>query len=709
MSPDEDRDLSPYTGWTRAHWTTLADRMLAATRPYASPAGARIDLPGPASRSGPVSDGLEGFARTFLIAGFRVAGERGADPGGLLERYARGLAAGTDPHSPEAWPRPDRLGQAKVEAASIALVLQLTRPWLWDRLDDGVRERTVAWLGTVVGQPYPPINWVWFRIVVESFLREAGGAWSAGDIEEDLAVHASLRRPGGWLSDGQERAYDHYTGWALHLYPLLWTHLFDVTGTLCPPALRETWAADLARYLDDAVRLVGADGSPLLQGRSLAYRFAAAAPFWVGAVTGAGGQPPGLVRRVAGGIVRHFTDRGAPGQDGLLGLGWHAAWPAMRQSYSGPGSPYWAAKGLLGLMLPADHPVWTEPELPLPVETGDVARVIEAPGWLLSARRRDGIAVVLNHGTDHARPGDTSADSPLYARLGYSTATVPPLTAASAADPVDNAVVLLDDAGRASHRSGFETLFARELPGGVLAAGSRGPVRWVDTAADDSPDHGSGRTGPTTPGPQVTVVSVLRAGVEVRLVRVDAPASRAASSGVRVRVGGWPVAADAPPETRTGTGPSGPYAEAGTASRPPASPPLASRPPASPPSGPPASLPSGFPSPGFPSSRPLRSVLRGLRGLRHAGVAVGKDDSPLGARTATPWLATDGVPYGEVLAAAVALDRGAAGDTDGPGGPEGPAGPDPAVAVHPTPDGAHRARLTWPDGLTTEVELPAVR
>jgi hypothetical protein len=197
-------------------------------------------------------------------------------------------------------------------------VLQLTRPWLWDRLDDGVRERIVGWLGTAVNQPYPPINWVWFRIVVESFLREVGGPWSADDIEEDLAVHASLRRPGGWLSDGQERAYDHYAGWALHLYPLLWTHLFDVTGTLCPPSLRQTWADDLARYLDDAVRLVGTDGSPLLQGRSLIYRFAAAAPFWVGAVTGTGGQPPGLVRRVTSGMVRHFTDHGAPDRDGLV-------------------------------------------------------------------------------------------------------------------------------------------------------------------------------------------------------------------------------------------------------------------------------------------------------------------------------------------------------------------------------------------------------
>lgn len=259
--------LSPYTGWERKHWAALADRLLTALDAHRSPSCARILLPGPNSSYGPDSDGLEGYARTLLLAGFRVAGEHGADPGGLLERYATGLAAGTDPHHPDAWPRPDRLDQAKVEAASIALVLQWTKPWLWDRLDHRVQEATVEWLSAVIGQPYPPINWVWFRIVVESFLREVGGPWSETDIQEDLAVHASLRRPDGWLSDGQERAYDHYTGWALHTYPILWTALFDVTGSLCPKDLRDTWEQDLARYLDDAVRLIGTDGSPLLHGR----------------------------------------------------------------------------------------------------------------------------------------------------------------------------------------------------------------------------------------------------------------------------------------------------------------------------------------------------------------------------------------------------------------------------------------------------------
>ena len=39
--------LSPYTGWTRAHWEATADRMLLAVRPYAGPGNALISLPGP--------------------------------------------------------------------------------------------------------------------------------------------------------------------------------------------------------------------------------------------------------------------------------------------------------------------------------------------------------------------------------------------------------------------------------------------------------------------------------------------------------------------------------------------------------------------------------------------------------------------------------------------------------------------------------------
>lgn len=123
----------------REHWEAAADHLLAAVLPYATDGFAQYRLPGRASRSGPVSDGLEGYARTFLLAAFRIAGAGGDVPPGLLERYASGLNAGTDPAHPYAWPALTDMSQQLVEAASIALALHETRPWLFDRLSPGSR------------------------------------------------------------------------------------------------------------------------------------------------------------------------------------------------------------------------------------------------------------------------------------------------------------------------------------------------------------------------------------------------------------------------------------------------------------------------------------------------------------------------------------------------------------------------------------------
>ncbi|MGC5167549.1 DUF2264 domain-containing protein [Luteimicrobium sp. DT211] len=520
----------------------LADRMLVAVRPFASPGGALITLPGAEGGYGRRVDGFEGFARTFLLAGFRIAGARGEGVDELLERYAAGLAAGTDPASEERWVRLDEHGQAKVEAASIALVLDLTRPWLWDRLPTTVQERVVAYLAAAVGDDtYPRINWVWFRLVVETFLRSVGGPWSADDMAEDLATHDSFVRADGWLADGQERAFDHYTGWALHLYPALWARMRGAEDLAAPRRAHDV--ALLDRYLQDAVALVGGDGSPLLQGRSLIYRFAAAAPFWVGSIAEVPSLGPGLLRRAATRVVGHFAEHGAPDERGLLTLGWHHEWRPLAQSYSGPGSPYWAAKGLLGIALPADHPVWTAPDEPLPVERGDVLRAVRAPGWIVSGTRADGVVRVVNHGTDHAVADADVADSPLYARLGYSTATSPLLDDAAWRDPLDQSVALVDPRGRASHRSGMRVLATR-ADGDVGVAASVANAHWVQTA-DDEPDHGSGRGGEATAAGVLTTVSLVRGPWELRLVRVDHPAEAAVS----LRVGGWAVSGDGPGES----------------------------------------------------------------------------------------------------------------------------------------------------------------
>ncbi|MDR0417000.1 MAG: DUF2264 domain-containing protein, partial [Propionibacteriaceae bacterium] len=385
-SPSPALVRQPAVGWEwgYAEWARLADQLLLAVRPHASPGHGRITLPGPEGGYGRLVDGLEGFARSFLLACFRLAGAAGEDPNHLAEWYAAGLAQGADPASPERWVCLDEHPQAKVEAASLAVGLDLTRPWLWDRLPERVQAHIIDYLSLIVGdQTLPKNNWLWFRVVTETFLRSVGGPCSDDDIAADLALYDSFVRPDGWLSDGEGRNFDYYGGWALHFFPALWAHMTGADAWLTPER-RAVHRARLDRYLVDLLHLIGADGGPLIQGRSLAYRHAAAAPLWAGALEETPSTPPGRLRRAASAIAAYFAGHDVPDARGLLTLGWWGEWRqgGLIQSYSGPSSPYWAAHGFLGLALPPGHPVWTAAPGPLPVEQGEFIRPIAAPGWL---------------------------------------------------------------------------------------------------------------------------------------------------------------------------------------------------------------------------------------------------------------------------------------------------------------------------------------
>src|SRR5262245_13155084 len=433
--PPEDWALSPYTGWTRAHWEAVADGLLAAVAPYATTGGALYHLPGDRhSKHGVRSEGLEGYARTFLLAAIRVAGAGGDDPSGLLKRYARGLAAGTarpGGGGPEDWPLVTDRSHPLVDAASIAIALRLTAPWLWERLDEGVRDRATAWLSqAVAAEPYPN-NWNLFPATVGSFLGDRKAVAQGLDCIERWYVSD------GWYTDGKKPAFDYYNGWALHLYPMLeaW---FTADRTLL-----DRYGRRLQAYLDGYAHFFGKDGAPMHQGRSLTYRTATIAPLWLGALTGHTPLTPGTTRRLASGALRYFLDQGAVGPDGLLSLGWHGPYDGVLQSYSGPASPYWASKGFLGLLLPPNHDVWRATEEAAPAAREDSLIPLRAPNWLLQTTANDGIVRLHNHGSEDAR------FDPFYSRLAYSTVTGP----VNSPEWPDNHFGLLDRKGHVTPRT----------------------------------------------------------------------------------------------------------------------------------------------------------------------------------------------------------------------------------------------------------------
>ncbi|SDN56111.1 hypothetical protein SAMN04487981_105442 [Streptomyces sp. cf386] len=529
--PPPDHTVSPHTGYTRAHWQAAADGLLAAAWRWATPSGALLDLPGRPSSAGVRSDGLEGYARTFLAAAFRVAGAAGADPHDWLGRYAEGLAAGT--RTPgrddlESWPLIRDIhvqGQPMVESASVALGLQLTRPWLWDRLDPAVQDRAERWLRDTLRHLPSPNNWYLFPFTVASFLESVG----RGDEETGRARHRALElleswyRGQGWYADGDGRAFDHYNGWALHLYPMLQAHLTE------DAELAGVYGPRLRAHLESLALLFATDGAPIHFGRSLTYRFAAACAVALGAVTGHTPLPAGTSRRLISGCLRYFLDRGAVDAHGLLSPGWHGPHQPTVQPYSGPASPYWASKAFVALLADADHPLWTETETPAPSEEHDRILALTGPGLLIHSTAADGIVRLHNHGSDHVRPEEgesADAEDPLYARHAYSTHTGP----TARGNPADNHFSVVLGSVRSVRR--------RIHPLGSGSDTDRGwAASWHQPVFPDGP--------PLVPGLRVESVTVVRGPYELRVHRVSG-----GPHGARAEQTGWATGPDEYPLSR---------------------------------------------------------------------------------------------------------------------------------------------------------------
>jgi hypothetical protein len=643
--PPEDRELSPYTGLTREHWVAAADDLLLSAARYRSPRGARIDLPGKPSQQGIRTDGIEGFARTFLLAAFLYVGNGGDDPHGHLARYVAGVVEGTrtvGANDEDSWPvigHIGRDGQPHVEAASIALSMHLTREASWDGLAPDEQDRLAAWLRHAIDMEPSSNNWYLFPLTIASFLEGVGRAdeQTAYVIERGLTLIEHWYRGEGWYSDGDGDAFDHYIGWALHLYPLLHARLRgdnELLGRLGPR---------LEEFLKTFARTFDRNGAPLYLGRSMTYRMATLASIAMGEVTGYTPLTHGQSRRVLSADLRYFLERDAT-KDGVLTLGWHGAHEPTLQRYSGPGSPYWASKGFAALLLPAEHPVWTAVEEALPGDSADYVRVVPAARFLIQATAADGLVRVHNHGSDHLKPheADAGEPDPLYGRFAYSTRTGP--TALHNASDND---IQVNIRGQWSVRRRIHAVASGE----DWIASWHAPRFTVYAPFDASPNASNAAVLPSA---RIESVVAARGALEVRVHRlIGVPPE------TPVRLAGWAVAGDAPESIMS-------------------------------------VLDDVFVRASTTAGGPLASSLRGVFGWSAARVSTAPYGTAFGDWAVVPELrgvSADGVFVNTVLVAVAAL----AGSTE-------PADlSEPRVEV----DGAV-VRIDWPNGTPTVIDLDAI-
>lgn len=306
-----------------------------------------------ASVAGPGIAEMEAWSRSLLGLAFM-----GGDAGSAIWQSRRErLARGVDPDAADGWGLPTDRDQRIVELAEIALALCLAPVQLWEPLPDEAKGRLLDYLRAGFGCEVPDNNWLWFRVAIGVALERLGASPERGRMQVDLDRLESYATERGWYRDGPGGPCDYYNAWGFHFYALLYTRL-DPKAEAARCARLQSRAASFAR---EYRHWFAPNGAPLAQGRSLSYRFGAAAFWGVLAWAEVDALPPGELK---GMVLRHLRWWKARVAAGPLAIGYSYPNPGVGEFYASPGSSYAAAKGFAALLMPASHAFWSRAELP---------------------------------------------------------------------------------------------------------------------------------------------------------------------------------------------------------------------------------------------------------------------------------------------------------------------------------------------------------
>ena len=405
LSTAENRNLSPQTGWTRDHWNELFGKMMSGIAGFANEEDATVEFPGRPSRGGSDLniDRMESVSRSMLLAAPWMYSsienilETSAGNIDVPALFRNLLLSGTDKSSASYWGDAINCNQRLVEMAAVGLNLYLSRDKLWNKLSEGEKSQIAAWLQTAIGKKSYDVNWVLFNLFINLFLRELGCDHSAAEIDRYLDRMDYWYSGNGWYRDGVHDNYDYYNSWTIQPYLLLWAWVDGARR----PELRDRFIARTSEYLSTYKYLFAANGAYPCWGRSMIYRFAAVSVFPVAQLLGIESVSPGQARRICSGNIKYFLEKGALSDKNHLQLGHLGEYLPIVEDYSGPGSPYWAAKAFWSFLLPAEHPFWTAKEEPNEVEKGDFSIAVPAAGLLVRGRKSSGLVELYNQRSRH--------------------------------------------------------------------------------------------------------------------------------------------------------------------------------------------------------------------------------------------------------------------------------------------------------------------
>src|SRR5574339_864239 len=194
--PAPNFDLSPYTGWTRAHWEYILARMTYGYVKIAERSGSPARVLYPDDRRGlPDSvDAIESFARISSAWGAWLRNP--ANPAVLkfqdqeinLETLLRqALLDGTNPSNPYTyWGNIGHMDQRIVESADIAATIWMSRERVFKKFTTAEQQQIIDWLAQVDGKGTYTDNWILFTAMAQAVRHHLGFPSPVDDLDNRL-------------------------------------------------------------------------------------------------------------------------------------------------------------------------------------------------------------------------------------------------------------------------------------------------------------------------------------------------------------------------------------------------------------------------------------------------------------------------------------------------------------------------------------------
>ncbi|HYO81192.1 MAG TPA: DUF2264 domain-containing protein [Bryobacteraceae bacterium] len=384
----------------------------------------------------------------------------------LLDVTGSAIVNGTNPDHEDYWGASPTgaQDQRQVESSLVAWSAWRLRDTLLPQMTTVERRRLDEWLASCTRYPVRRNNWAWFtavNIAARMALKDRFEEFSFDQnfMFDDLRALDAMYTGEGWYNDDKpNNAFDYYNHWVFASHFLYWNAMVGARF----PDWSQAFAGRLKPLLESSPFFFGANGSHVLYGRSLIYRFAVLTPLVLAYMQKLWPLDAGLLARIVRGSLQYHA--GLDGLDSVAGK--------LRETYSGQGTldiqesyidgghPYWAMQAFALSAIPREDPLWTASTSPLPVERTGFAQPLTAPGLLLLGHRQSGQVKLLQ--AKSTKTGPQYRDK--YNKLVYSTHFPFCIVQRPDVCPWDNALVLRNS--RRRHSAG------------------RGPVQTARVTAD---------------------------------------------------------------------------------------------------------------------------------------------------------------------------------------------------------------------------------